>query len=230
MRPAGRDGTIMIMTPDRTEQLRAIRDEVLTLTASPLYANRVATNAHPVIGEGHHWARLMFIGEAPGRNEAASGRPFVGAAGKILDSLLATVDIKRSDVYITNIVKDRPPFNRDPLPEEIAVYGPFLDRQIAIIKPSVIVTLGRYAMGYVMEKFGLADQLRPISAMHGRVLEATASYGPIHIVPLYHPAVAVYNASTKDVLAADMQVLRQFDATPNPKQDSGLTNLNLGVK
>ena len=202
------------MTSDRTEQLRAIRDEVLALIESPLYAVRTETKAHPVIGEGSHGARMMFIGEAPGRNEAASGRPFVGAAGKILDSLLEAAGIRRQDVYITNIVKDRPPFNRDPLPDEIAVYGPFLDRQIAIIQPSVLVTLGRYAMGYVLERFGLAGQLRPISAMHGRVLDATASYGPIHIVPLYHPAVAVYNASTKEVLAADMQVLRQFDATP----------------
>jgi uracil-DNA glycosylase family 4 len=198
----------------RTDQLRAIRDEVIALTSSPLYHERVKNGAHPVIGEGSHWARVMFVGEAPGRNEAATGRPFVGAAGKILDTLLASAGIKREDVYITNIVKDRPPFNRDPEPDEIATYGPFLDRQIDIIRPDIIATLGRYAMGYIMQKFGLATHLEPISKMHGRVLEANASYGPIHIIPLYHPAVAVYNASTKEVLAKDIQVLRQFDCTP----------------
>ena len=191
--------------------MRAIRDEVVALMSSPLYAERIKNNVHPVIGEGSHWARLMFIGEAPGRTEAATGRPFVGAAGKILDELLASADIKRDQIYITNIVKDRPPLNRDPEPDEIASYGPFLDRQIDIIRPDVIVTLGRYAMGYIMEKFGLAAQLEPISAMHGRVFEATAPFGTVRIVPLYHPAVAVYNASTKDGLKKDMQILRQFD-------------------
>jgi DNA polymerase len=195
---------------DRTEQLRAIKDEVIALTTSPLYAERVKNDVHPVIGEGSHFARIMFIGEAPGRNEAATGRPFVGAAGKILNDLLASADIKREDVYITNIVKDRPPFNRDPEPEEIVAYGPFLDRQIAIIQPRVIVTLGRYAMGYIMERMGLAAQLEPISKMHGRQFEATAPYGPVAVVPLYHPAVAIYNRSSLDTLKQDFQVLRQY--------------------
>lgn len=195
---------------DRTEKLRQIRDEVVALTASPLYAERIKNGVHPVIGEGSHHARIMFIGEAPGKNEAATGRPFVGAAGKILNELLASADIQREDVYITNIVKDRPPFNRDPEPDEITAYGPFLDRQIAIIQPAVLVTLGRYAMGYVMEKFGLATQLEPISKMHGRVFEATASYGPVSIVPLYHPAVAIYNRSSLDALKSDFQILRNF--------------------
>src|SRR6185436_7583116 len=177
------------MSEDRTEQLRQIRDEVVGLTSSPLYAERTKNGVHPVIGEGSHHARLMFIGEAPGRNEAATGRPFVGAAGKILNELLEAASIKRDDVYITNIVKDRPPFNRDPLPEEIIAYGPFLDRQVRIIQPAIIATLGRYAMGYVMEKFGLADQLEPISKMHGRVFDSQTDYGSIKIIPLYHPAV-----------------------------------------
>lgn len=202
------------MNENRTEQLRKIRDEVVALEASPLYAERIKNGTHPVIGEGSHYARVMMVGEAPGRNEAATGRPFVGAAGKILDELLASADIRRADVYITNIVKDRPPFNRDPLPEEIAVYAPFLDRQIDIIRPEIIVTLGRYAMGYIMERLGCGGQLQPISKMHGTIVEAQTSYGPIKIIPLYHPAVAVYNASSKDTLKADMQVLRQFDCTP----------------
>jgi uracil-DNA glycosylase family 4 len=199
------------MTDDnRTEKLRAIRDEVLALTDSPLYAERTKNGVYPVIGEGSHTAQIMLIGEAPGRNEAATGRPFVGAAGKILNELLESADIKREDVYITNIVKDRPPFNRDPLPEEIVAYGPFLDRQIDIIQSSVIVTLGRYAMGYIMEKFGLGSVLEPISRAHGKVYDAQASYGPIKIVPLYHPAVAIYNSSTKDTLKADFQVLKKL--------------------
>ncbi len=202
------------MTLDRTEQLRAIRDEVVALTSSPLYEERVRTQAHPVIGEGSHWARIVFIGEAPGKNEAASGRPFVGAAGKVLDQLLASVGIARPDVYITNIVKDRPPYNRDPMPEEITAYAPFLDQQLAIIQPDVLVPLGRYAMGYIMTTYGLESHLRPISALHGRVFDAVTSYGPIKIVPLYHPAVSVYNASTKAVLLEDMKVLAQFDCTP----------------
>ncbi len=206
--------TLSAMTDDRTDQLRAIRDQVIALRGLALADERVKNGTHPVIGEGSHHARLMFIGEAPGRNEAATGRPFVGAAGKILNELLESAGIKREDVYITNIVKDRPPLNRDPLPEEIAAYGPFLDQQIRIIQPTVIATLGRYAMGYIMEQFGLTAQLEPISKMHGRVFPAQASYGPITLVPLYHPAVAVYNASTKDTLKTDFQVLKQFDTQP----------------
>jgi uracil-DNA glycosylase family 4 len=193
---------------ERTDQLRQIRDDVVALSASPLFAERMKNGVHPVIGEGNHHARIMCIGEAPGRTEAATGRPFIGAAGKILDELLASIDIKREDIYITNIVKDRPPFNRDPLPEEIVAYGPFLDQQIQIIQPAVIVTLGRYAMGYIMEKFGLSGQLKPISAMHGTTLDARAAYGPITIVPLYHPAVAVYNRASLDTLKTDIQVLK----------------------
>lgn len=202
------------MAEDRTEQLRKIRDEVVALADSALSAERVKNGVHPVIGEGSHFARIMLVGEAPGRTEAATGRPFVGAAGKILNELLASAGIAREDVYITNIVKDRPPFNRDPLPEEIAVYGPFLDRQIRIIRPDVIATLGRYAMGYIMEKFGLAGSLEPISKAHGKVYDAVAEYGPIKIVPLYHPAVAVYNSNTKETLKADFQILTQFQADP----------------
>jgi uracil-DNA glycosylase family 4 len=99
----------------RTQQLRQIRDEVISLASSPLYAERQKNGVYPVIGEGDHYAKIMFVGEAPGRNEAKTGRPFVGAAGKILDELLVSAGIERKDVYITNIVKDRPPFNRDPL-------------------------------------------------------------------------------------------------------------------
>lgn len=198
-------------TPEiRKEKLKAIRDEVMNLTSSPLYADRVKNKVFPVIGEGSHFSRIMLIGEAPGKNEAATGRPFVGASGKVLDQLLESASIARTDVYITNIVKDRPPLNRDPLPEEISIYGPFLDRQIDIIKPQVIATLGRYAVGYIMKKMGLEAQLQPISKIHGKQFTAQVSYGDIIIIPLYHPAVAVYNSKTKDELKADFAMLKQF--------------------
>ncbi len=193
---------------NRTELLRQIKDEVINLKSSPLYKERVKNKVFPVIGEGSHHAKIMFIGEAPGRNEAATGKPFYGAAGKILDELLASVGIDRKDVYITNIVKDRPPFNRDPLPEEIRVYGPFLDRQIEIIQPEVIATLGRFSMDYIMRKFGLENQLKSISQMHGKTFETETTYGKIKIIPLYHPAVAIYNRTTKDTLIKDFQVLK----------------------
>lgn len=195
---------------ERRELLKVIRDEVVALKKSPLYKFRIENKNLPVIGEGDHFAKIMFIGEAPGRNEAKTGRPFCGAAGKILDELLLSANIKREEVYVTNIVKDRPPQNRDPLPEEIEIYGPFLDRQIEIIQPQIIATLGRYSMYYIMPKFGLEFELEPISKNHGKVFNGQASYGKIKVVPLYHPAVAVYNSHTKDTLKKDFEVLKDL--------------------
>jgi len=151
----------------------------------------------------------MFVGEAPGRNEAKTGRPFCGAAGKILDELLESAGIKREKVYITNIVKDRPPFNRDPLPEEIKIYAPFLNRQIEIIRPKIIATLGRFSMQYIMENFGLKNELGPISKLHGKMFKTKMSYGDIQVAVLYHPAVAVYNAKMKDELKKDFAILKR---------------------
>jgi len=193
--------------PTKTEELKKIKDEVLNLKNSPLYKYRVENKYFPVIGEGSHDAQIIFVGEAPGRNEAQTGRPFCGAAGKVLEELLEHINIKRADVYITNIVKDRPEQNRDPLPKEIEIYGPFLDRQIEIIQPKVICALGRYSMGYIMNKFGLGDKIEVISKMHGKVFNTNASYGPIKIVCLYHPCVAVYNPHRKDELKKDFEVL-----------------------
>lgn len=190
------------------EQLQQIKQEVIDLTISPLYAERVKNNVFPVIGEGSHTAKIMFVGEAPGKNEAATGRPFCGAAGKVLDQLLTSVNLVRSNVYITNLVKDRPTDNRDPLPEEIALYAPFLDRQIEIIQPNVLVTLGRFSMAYLMTKFGLADKLQPISKMHGQLFHAKAVYGEIILLPMYHPAAALYNGSLRDVMVKDIQQLK----------------------
>lgn len=203
---------------ERKEQMKQIRDEVVALKDSPLYKFRIENKNLPVIGEGSHFAKIMFVGEAPGRNEAKTGRPFCGRAGDILNTLLESVGIKREDVYVTNIVKDRPPQNRDPLPEEIKIYGPFLDRQIEIIKPEVIATLGRYAMNYIMQKFEQGDLLEPISKMHGRVFtvpsEITKKFGyqnqEIKIAPLYHPAVAVYNSHTLDQLKSDFTILKKL--------------------
>ncbi len=195
----------------KNDALRKIKNEVLNLTSSPLYGYRTKNNFYPVIGEGNHDSAIMFIGEAPGLNEAKTARPFVGAAGKFLDELLETVGIKRSDVYITNIVKDRPPENRDPTPQEIESYGHFLDEQIDIIQPKVLATLGRYSMAYIMEKFGIYDaNVHKISKIHGHEFPAKASYGEIKIIPLYHPAVALYNGSNRAVLQKDFEIFKKL--------------------
>jgi DNA polymerase len=196
--------------PTKTEMMKKIKDEVLILKNSPLYIYRTENKYFPVIGEGSHDAKIMFVGEAPGRNEAKTGRPFCGAAGKVLDELLAHIKIDRKSVYVTNIVKDRPQENRDPTPKEIEIYGPFLDRQIEIIQPKVIAALGRYSMGYIMQKFGLGEQMESISKMHGRSFDAEASYGPIKVVCLYHPCVAVYNPNQLDSLKKDFEVLKNI--------------------
>ena len=194
----------------RTELLRKIKDEIADAKNSPLYDFRIKNKFFPVIGEGNHYAKIMFIGEAPGKNEALTGRPFCGAAGKILDELLNFAEIGRNDVYVTNIVKDRPPFNRDPLPEEIEFYAPFLNRQIEIIKPEVIATLGRFSMAYIMEKFGFESELKSISIIHGKIFSTETSYGKIKIIPLYHPAVAIYNNNTMEILKKDFEILKEF--------------------
>jgi len=195
---------------ESTEQLKKIKDEIVNAKNSPLYNFRTKNKFLPVIGEGNHCTKIMFIGEAPGKNEAETGRPFCGAAGHILDELLESIGLDRKQVYVTNIVKDRPPMNRDPLPEEIEFYGPFLDRQIEILKPKVIATLGRFSMSYIMKKFGLESELKSISQIHGKVFPAGAPYGQVKIVPLYHPAVAIYNASEKETLKKDFKILQSF--------------------
>ncbi|OGN31613.1 MAG: hypothetical protein A3J01_01080 [Candidatus Yanofskybacteria bacterium RIFCSPLOWO2_02_FULL_45_18] len=195
---------------NRTEGLRKIKEGVIRGVGLSLRQERLKNKVFPVIGEGSHYAKIMFVGEAPGRTEAATGRPFCGASGKVLDELLASINVLRQDVYVTNIVKDRPPFNRDPYPEEINAYAPFLDRQIEIIQPQVIATLGRFSMAYIMQKFGLGHELKSISQIHGKIFEAETSYGKIKIAPLYHPAVAVYNSNMKTALKDDFKALSQF--------------------
>ena len=193
----------------KTERLRAIRDDVDNLTNSPLYKYRTENNYYPVLGEGSHDAKVMFIGEAPGKKEALSGRPFCGASGKMLDMLFESIGLLRTDVYITNIVKDRPENNRDPLPEEIALYASFLDRQIEIIQPRIIATLGRYSMQYIFPRLGLASALKPISVLHGASFECETSYGAVTLIPLYHPAAALYNGSMRGTLKDDFKIIQK---------------------
>lgn len=193
---------------DKHVALRQIKDEVLDLGGA-LADYRRANKYFPVIGEGNHDASIMFAGEAPGENEAKTGRPFCGRAGKVLDELLDAVGISREEVYITNIVKDRPPGNRDPLPEEISLYAPFLDRQIEIIQPKVLATLGRFSMVYIMNRYGLEWEVGPISALHGKVFDASMPWGKsVKYIPLYHPAAAIYNQSLKTTLLEDFQTLK----------------------
>lgn len=199
----------------RFQLLKQIRDEVWNLKKSPLYNERIKNKALSVIGEGSHHAEIVFVGEAPGKNEAATGRPFCGASGKILDELLASIGIERKKVYVTNIVKDRPPQNRDPLPEEIKIYAPFLDRQLEIIQPKIVAALGRYSMSYLMKKFELENKFQSISRIHGQFFPAEISYGKIFFVPLYHPAVAVYDGRMKETLKKDFQILKNLLQTVN---------------
>ncbi|MGM0628985.1 MAG: uracil-DNA glycosylase family protein [Patescibacteria group bacterium] len=190
--------------------MKEIRDEVLNLTDSPLYEDRLNNKTYPVLGEGSHDADIMFIGEAPGKNEAEQGRPFCGPSGRILDELLDHISFKRDDVYITNVVKDRPPSNRDPSTTEIEIYSPFLDRQIDILEPKVIATLGRHAMIYALERYGVERIKITISEAHGKRFKGISSYGELLIVPLFHPAVAVYDASKKEDLKKDFEVLKEI--------------------
>lgn len=209
----------------KTDLMRKIKDEIIALKSSPLYAYRAQNKNFPVIGEGSHQANIMFVGEAPGKNEAATGRPFCGAAGNVLTKMIEHVGLQRQDVYITNIVKDRPPENRDPLPEEIRIYAPFLDRQVDIIQPKIIATLGRFSMAYIMEKFGLQGELKNISQIHGKMFDVpiakqsrilgneavgTKAYYPEKIITLYHPAVALYNGGMREQLLKDFEIVKSI--------------------
>lgn len=192
----------------RFEAMKAVRDELFAMKGA-LADERRTNKVFPVIGEGSHTAEIMFVGEAPGKSEALQGRPFCGASGKFLDVMLESINLLRKDVYITNIVKDRPTDNRDPYPEEIEAYATFLDRQIEIIKPKIIATLGRFSMAYIMNKFGLEQELQTISKIHGKVFKAKSPWGKeISIIPLYHPAVALYNGSNRATLLEDFKVLK----------------------
>lgn len=150
------------------------------------------TNAVP--GEGPEDAEIMMIGEAPGFHEDREGRPFIGAAGKFLDELLAGINLKRDQIYICNVIKCRPPQNRDPLPEEMDACKPYLDAQIALIKPKVIITISRFAMSRWFNE-------KKISEIHGK----PKKFGNLVVLPMYHPAAALHQPSLKRVLEEDFK-------------------------
>jgi len=195
---------------DKQEQMKIVRDQVMALTESPLYAYRTSNCYFPVIGEGSHDAHIVFVGEAPGEQEAKTARPFCGRSGKFLDEMLESIKLDRQKVYIANLVKDRPEDNRDPTPEEIAFYAPFLDTQLEIIKPRVVVMLGRHSMNYLFKRAGIENELQPISKIHGQLFEGDFGYGRVKLLPLYHPAVALYNPNMRVVLLEDFKKLQQF--------------------
>lgn len=149
---------------------------------------------NPVPGEGNPDAEIMFVGEAPGKKENETGRPFVGAAGKFLNEMLNSIGLEREDVFIANAIKYQPPDNRDPLPDEIALQLPFLKKQIAIIQPKLVCFLGRHALHAL-----LPDETRQISVLHGQLLKVDDR----HYLPLYHPAAALYNGGMRQTLLDD---------------------------
>jgi len=162
---------------------------------------KTATNL--VMGDGYVDAEIVLIGEAPGKNEDEQGLPFIGAAGKFLNEMLDSVGLNRSDVYITNIVKYRPPNNRDPLPEEKSAFWPYLLRQIDVIKPKVVVTLGRHSMEYFLPG-------QKIGEIHGQTERIKIGGLELVVVPLYHPAAALYNGSLRTTLKEDFMKLQKI--------------------
>jgi len=176
---------------NKEELLNSLKREIESDHALPLVGS-----ANLVFGEGDANAQVMFIGEAPGRNEDLLKRPFVGRAGKLLDEALKEIGWPRETVYITNIVKRRPPENRDPLPEEIEMYKPYLTRQIEIINPSLIATLGRFSMNYFLPE-------AKISRDHGQPMRINSRV----IMPLYHPAAALRSTAMMNEFKKDFKKL-----------------------
>lgn len=181
------------MADDKQAQLDKVREAILKNNICPELAE-TATNL--VMGDGNLNAEIVFIGEAPGKNEDEQGLPFVGAAGKFLNEMLARAGLERQDVYITNIVKYRPPNNRDPFPEEKKAFWPYLLKQLQIIQPKVVVTLGRHSMEYFLPG-------ERISVIHGQAKRIRFGDEKLVIVPLYHPAAALYNGSMRQTLIDD---------------------------
>jgi uracil-DNA glycosylase family 4 len=176
------------------ETLAQVAKEVSVCRKCALYHSRKKA----VPGEGPADAEIMFIGEGPGFHENEQGRPFVGAAGQFLDELLAQAGLKRSDVWIGNVVKCRPPGNRDPLPEELAACDAFQERQIAAIDPKIIITLGRYSMGKFMPG-------AKISSIHGQMRRVADRF----VIAMFHPAAALHQAALKPA------ILKDFSQLPN---------------
>ena len=183
---------------DKSQALEALQAKIIADEICPELA---AQATQLVMGDGNPDANIVFIGEAPGQKEDEQGLPFVGAAGKFLNEMLNEAGMERGDVYITNIVKYRPPNNRDPLPEEKADFLPYLLRQLEIIDPKVIITLGRHSMEYFLPN-------AKISQAHGQAVRKKVLYHDKTehewlFIPLYHPAAALYNGSMRQVLIDD---------------------------
>lgn len=187
----------MPIVTDKSQLLDQIKADILEKNICPDLA-KTATNL--VMGDGNADADIVFIGEAPGKNEDLQGLPFVGAAGKFLNEMLAGIGLERKDVYITNIVKYRPPNNRDPLPEEKKAFWPYLVRQLQVIQPKVVITLGRHSMEYFLPN-------QKISAIHGEPKRVAFGDDKIVILPLFHPAAALYNGGMRQTLVDDFSNL-----------------------
>jgi len=176
-------------------QIWQINNSMMDCQLCPLKETRTQV----VPGTGNPQAKIMIIGEAPGRNEDQGGEPFIGAAGKLLNEMLSSIGLNRADIYITNVVKCRPPQNRDPLPFEIHSCLPYLKSQILAINPQVIVTLGRFAMNIFIPG-------AQISQLHGQIQKIDQ----LSIIPLYHPAAAIYQQKLKATLFQDFQKIKEF--------------------
>lgn len=194
----------------KKEQLEKIAKQILADKVCPELA---AGATQLVPGEGNPDAEIIFIGEAPGKEEDKQGRPFVGAAGKLLESMLKDIGLNRGDVFITNIVKYRPPNNRDPQPTEIAAFLPYLIRQIKAINPMLIVPLGRHALSVLLPEL-------KISQCHGQPKQVKGRC----FLPLYHPAVALYDNSMKTTLAADFAIIPPLLKKISKKGTKGKNN------
>jgi uracil-DNA glycosylase family 4 len=200
-----------VPTPDeRREELKAVWEQASTCTNCPQLA---ATRRHVVFGAGHADADLMFVGEAPGAREDETGLPFVGQAGKLLDRLLGEIGLERGDVFIANVLKCRPPQNRDPLPQEIDACQGYLLRQLELIQPRVLCALGNFAT-----KLLRADPATGITRLHGR--EEVRRIGPrtVRLYPLFHPAAALYTPRMLETLRADFARIPELLALPEPEQ------------
>lgn len=185
----------------KAEEFEALRQEMEADQKLPLFGG-----ANLVFGEGNPNTEVLFIGEAPGFHENEQRRPFVGQAGKLLDKLIALVGWKREDIYITNIVKRRPPENRDPLPEEIGAYSPYLFRQIEIIAPKAIVPLGRFSMNYFLPN-------AKISRDQGKVFW----WNKIKVIPMFHPAAALRAGAVMKELEASFKKIPELIAEKEPE-------------
>ncbi len=189
----------------KDEAIAGLRQAVANCRRCDLWKTR----GSPVLGEGSLNAKILFVGEAPGFNEDRQGKPFVGKAGTIFDQLLNSINLKRQDIYITNVLKCRPPQNRNPFPSEIKACSLYLGSQIETIRPEKICCLGNFAASFIMKKFGLQDKLAGISLIHGKTFAVSTLTGQIEIIPLYHPAVATYNAGMLEPLKKDFSILME---------------------